>query len=161
MGKPGRPKTIIKPIRNVATPADKRAALKGLTHRQKKLVEIWHEPESLQVKAQQAGFSKSTAHNIYALTNSPKFQRAIGLYYQLGEDDFIGDLSVAHITDTLLDDNAPRASKDRMATLAAEVSGKRKQVNINKTVQINISEETLRDEVLDIIKGKQHGPNNP
>lgn len=157
MHKMARPKNPpIKPIRNTATPEDKRAALKGLSHRQQKLVKIWHEPESLAIKAEQAGFAKSVAHSmIYKITNSPKFQRAISLYYQLGEDDFIGDLSVAHITDTLLDDNAPRASKDRMATLAAEVSGKRKQVNINKTVQINVSEETLRDEVLNIIKGKQ------
>jgi len=134
-------------------------ALKGLTFRQKTFVKLIGDQSipTIGGKMIKAGYtptsSKAHTNNIM---NNPRIVKAIQLYYQLGEDEYLADLARGHIGDTLLNKKAPPGSKDRMAELALKTAGKIKNFNVNRNINLNVdmTYEKLREEVLNLLSKK-------
>jgi hypothetical protein len=122
----------------------KAQALKGLTLRQKRIVQELPNHKSAISLARSVGYTKSTeGSQIYKDLKNPRIVKAIQMYYSNGKDAFVGDLACGNIIDLLTNAKTDDNVKVNASRLALQVAGKLKNINYNANINVSASKEDI------------------
>ncbi len=126
----------------------KEEALEGLRPRQKAFVRELSKHNSISGAARAAGYANKTANiTIYRQIKSPKLQKAIALYHQIG-DLGLAELGSATIADLLTSSKTKDEIRANASRLAFQVTGKLKNFNVNTSTNLNFD---VTDEIMKLL----------